>query len=233
MAQFEKFFPKLMESEGGFVNDPDDRGGATKWGVTLLEWIKNGYDKNGDGIIDEKDIMLLTQADAIRIAKPLYWDLVKGDQIISQSIAELLCDFAYNSGVVTSIKKLQLVLKVKDDGIIGSQTLTALNSGCQKDIFEALKQTRIDYVNAIVRNHPSQKKFLKGWLKRIKGFSFKAIAVILFAIFFASCRSTESLVQRDGFKPWPKNQASGYEQCTRNYIGYGTYQPPRRRGVDK
>lgn len=161
-----------MSFEGGYVNDPDDKGGATKWGVTLLEWIRNGYDKNGDGIINEKDIKLLTQNDAAGIAKPLYWDRIKGDQIISQSIAEFLCDFAYNSGVVTAIKKLQQILKVNADGIIGSRTLLSLNAGCQKKIFDDLKQSRIDYVNAIVKNNPSQRKFLKGWLSRINSFYF-------------------------------------------------------------
>lgn len=173
MAQFEQFFPMLMKFEGGYVNDPDDHGGATKWGVTLAEWIRNGYDKNGDGVINANDIKLLTQADAAKIAKPLYWDQVKGDQINSQSIAEFLCDFAYNSGTGTAIKKLQQVLGVAVDGVIGNQTLSVLNAGSQKNIFEVYKQSRIDFVNAIVKNNPSQEKFLKGWLSRINSFCFK------------------------------------------------------------
>ena len=71
MANFDLYFPTLLKHEGGYVNDPKDKGGATNLGVTLKVWIANGWDKNNDGLINYKDIQLLTPVDAKYIAKTL------------------------------------------------------------------------------------------------------------------------------------------------------------------
>lgn len=60
---------------------------------------------------------------------------------------------------------------------------------------------------------------------------FIAIILILFAL--QSCRSTEEITQRKGFRPYAKGSARGYEACTRNFVGYGTYQAPHRKNVDR
>ena len=64
MAKMQILAPWILEQEGGYVNDPDDRGGATNKGVTIATWRANGYDKNGDGRIDENDIKLISVEDA-------------------------------------------------------------------------------------------------------------------------------------------------------------------------
>lgn len=173
MAQFIPFFTKLMKFEGGWVDDPDDRGGATNLGVTLEEWIANGYDKDGDGDIDKQDLRKITLQDAANIAKPLYWDRVKGDEIQSQSVAEFIADWAYNSGVGTAVKKTQRLLGLKDDGQLGSKSLLAINSAQPQQLFNLLKASRQAFYNAIVKNDESQRKFLKGWNNRLNSFEFK------------------------------------------------------------
>lgn len=173
MANFDLYFPTLLKHEGGYVNDPKDKGGATNLGVTLKVWVANGWDKNNDGLINYKDIQLLTPADAKYIAKTLYWDKIAGDLIKSQSIAEFIFDWAYNSGPVTAAKKLQRVIGVDDDGKIGNNTLKKLNSLPAKEVFEKLKLNRAAFFHAIVKNNPSQAKFLKGWLNRNNSFIFK------------------------------------------------------------
>ena len=92
MAKLELFAPKILRFEGGYVNDPKDRGGATNMGVTLATWRQVGYDKDADGNIDCEDIKLLSKADAVKVLRLNYWNRWKGDQVTNQSIAEILVD---------------------------------------------------------------------------------------------------------------------------------------------
>lgn len=173
MAKFDVYFPTLLKWEGEvFENVEGDRGGETKMGVILSVWIAKGWDKNGDGKINVEDLKLITKEDATKIAKSLYWDKMLLDQCNNQSLAEQLCDFAYNCGVGTAIKKLQECLNVKSDGVIGPMTLKALNESDSAKIFNCVQTKRINYYNAIVANNSSQNKFLKGWLRRAKSFIF-------------------------------------------------------------
>jgi lysozyme family protein len=173
MADFLEYFPTLLKWEGGYVNDPDDAGGATKYGVTLEVWKKEGYDKNKDGVIDSNDVKMITKEEAAKIAKKGYWDILKGDEIKSQSIAEFIVDWAYNSGTKTAIKKLQQTLGLTEDGNFGPNTLRETNAADAETLFDELKARRQAFFEAIVRAKPSQKKFLKGWLIRNNSFKFK------------------------------------------------------------
>ncbi|MEI6901359.1 MAG: glycosyl hydrolase 108 family protein, partial [Bacteroidota bacterium] len=83
MAKIELFAPEILQYEGGFVNDPLDKGGATNMGVTIATWQKVGYDKDGDGDIDIDDIRLLSKEDAIIVLKLNYWNRWKADQILN------------------------------------------------------------------------------------------------------------------------------------------------------
>lgn len=161
-----------MSHEGGFVNDPYDKGGATKYGITLKTWISNGYDKNGDKKIDVNDLKLITVEDAEKIAKKLYWDVLNADLINNQSIAEFLFDWGYNSGTVTAAKKLQSILGVKEDGNIGPVTISKLNLANQKEVFNKLVNSRLLFLENIVKNDPTQAKYLKGWKNRVNSFKF-------------------------------------------------------------
>jgi lysozyme family protein len=174
MAKFSLYFPKLLLFEGGFGNDSADKGGPTKFGVILKEWISKGYDKDHDGDIDVNDLKLITVEDAAKIAKPYYWDKVKGDLIKSQSVAEFITDWAYNSGVGTATKKTQRLLGLPDDGDFGPNTLLAVNNADPKTLFDRLKASREAFYRAIVQNNPSQNKFLKGWLNRNNSFKFES-----------------------------------------------------------
>ena len=69
MADVRKLAPFILKWEGGFVNDPDDLGGATNMGVTIGTWKSCGYDKDGDGDIDVDDLHLLTLS-LIHISEP-------------------------------------------------------------------------------------------------------------------------------------------------------------------
>jgi len=171
MAKVELFVPKMLALEGGFVDDPADRGGATNMGVTLSTWKKVGYDKDGDGDIDAEDIRRLSKQDAIAVLKRGYWNRWKADQINNQSIAEILVDWVWSSGK-WGIVIPQRLLKVPEDGIVGPATLYAVNTANQRGLHAALFQARGQFILDLVRSHPEQKKFLDGWMNRLNQFRF-------------------------------------------------------------
>ena len=171
MAKVELFVPKILALEGGFVDDPADRGGATNMGVTLSTWKKVGYDKDGDGDIDSDDIRRLSKQDAVTVLKHGYWNRWKADQINNQSVAEILVDWVWNSGKWGIIIP-QRLLKVQEDGIVGPATLYAVNTANQRGLHAAIFQARGRFILELVRNHPEQKKFLDGWMNRLNQFRF-------------------------------------------------------------
>ena len=173
MADIHKLASFILAWEGGFVDDPLDRGGATNRGVTLSTWRQVGYDKTGDGIIDIDDLRLLTPEEVIyNVLKPHYWDRWQADRIQHQSLANILVDWVWASGV-HGIKIPQRILGVTVDGIVGEQTLHAVNNRPAHTLFDQIREARLQFVDQIVRNDPRQKRFLKGWKNRINALRFE------------------------------------------------------------
>lgn len=175
MAEIKKFEPFILKWEGGakYTNKKSDKGGATKYGITIATWRTVGYDKNGDGKIDEKDVKLITEDDFKKVLKRNFWDKWKADQIKNQKVAEILVDWLWNSGKWGIIKPQQL-LGVKADGIIGVKTLAAVNNyPNQRKLFESLKNARKAYIDKVIKNDPSQIVNKKGWLNRINSIVYE------------------------------------------------------------
>ena len=173
MANIDKLIPHILKWEGGakYTNDPLDRGGATKYGVTIgtLQGLK--YDTNHDGKVDVDDVKALQLEDFKKIIKRQYWDRWLADNINNQSIANLLVDWVWGSGV-NGIKIPQRILGVPADGIVGDVTINALNSANQRYIYNKVWQARKEFYEKIVKNNPSQSKWLKGWLNRLNDLKF-------------------------------------------------------------
>lgn len=171
MAKVELLLPKILEFEGGYVNDPLDKGGSTNLGITLATWRQVGYDKDGDGDIDSDDIRLLNSVDAMRVLKKNYWDRWKADLIKNQSIAEILVDWVWGSGKWGVIIP-QRILGVVADGVIGQKTIDAVNNSNQPDFHDSIRRARIKFIDDIIANNPSQKKFENGWKNRVNKYKF-------------------------------------------------------------
>ena len=173
MANVSDLAPLILKWEGGFVNDPKDRGGATNMGVTLNTWKSVGYDKNGDKKIDVKDLKLLSKEDVVKkVLKPYFWDKWRADEINNQSIANILVDWVYTSGKY-GITKVQAMLNLKPDGVVGNKTLSAINDyPNQRQLFQRIKNERLAFIDRIVKNNPSQRRFMKGWKNRVNAFKY-------------------------------------------------------------
>lgn len=170
MADISKLAPIILKWEGGFVNDPVDKGGATNMGITIATWRKVGYDKDGDDDIDVQDMKLLDKKDFERVLR-IYWDRWKADKINNQSLANILVDWVWGSGA-WGIKIPQRILNVAQDGVVGKGTLAAVNSADPQKLFNQLYAARVNFLDGIVVRNPSQKRFIKGWKNRLADFKF-------------------------------------------------------------
>ena len=170
MADVKILAPFILKWEGGFVNHPNDPGGATNKGVTIAVWKKQGYDKDGDRDIDVADLKLITVEDATKILKLNYWNRWFGDKIENQAVANTLVDWVWGSGA-WGVKIPQRLLGLKEDGVVGYITLDALNKAIKEDkigFITKLYKARYDYINSIIRSNPKLAVFKTGWLNRMK-----------------------------------------------------------------
>lgn len=167
MAKAELLKPFILRWEGGFVDDPLDRGGATNKGITIGTF-RNFYGK--DATVEQ--LKNITDEQWLHIFKSGYWDKWKADDIENQSIADIVVDWAWASGTATSIKQVQKILGVAVDGIVGNDTLTAINIAVQRSLFDKIRSRRIEFVENIVKRNPTQSRFLKGWKNRINSLTF-------------------------------------------------------------
>lgn len=184
MADIERLIPHILKWEAstsdpklsnvqlfnnararGFVNDPDDAGGATMIGVTLKTYTDYRKRKNLPKPT-VKDLKAIPYEEWKEILKSMYWDRFKADQIENQSIANLCVDWLYMSGVY-AIKNTQQCLKLVNDGIVGAKTVAALNADDPSTVFKKIWKKRRDFYYGIVANRPTQQKFLRGWLNRL------------------------------------------------------------------
>ena len=167
MAKAELLKPFILRWEGGFVDDPLDRGGATNKGITIGTF-RNFYGKEAT----VEQLKNITDEQWLHIFKCGFWDKWKADDINNQSIADIVVDWAWGSGAATSIKQVQKILGVAVDGIVGDDTLTAINIAGQRSLFVKIHNRRIEFVENIVKRDPSQARFLKGWKNRINSLTF-------------------------------------------------------------
>jgi len=165
MARSEILKPFILSWEGGFANIPGDRGGATNKGITIATY-RNVFGKEKT----VEDLKNISDEEWMHVFKSLFWNKWRADEIKSQSIANLLVDWIWNSGGY-GIKIPQRILEVKIDGVVGPETIAAINDyPDEKELFERLWHEREDFFRRIAVG--SQKKFLAGWLNRLNGIRY-------------------------------------------------------------
>lgn len=171
MANSSKLIPFILQWEGGFVNDPDDLGGATNKGITIGAFTE--YKKRkGQKAPTVGDLKNISDAEWHDVFKSLYWDRWKADEIKNQSVANILVDWVWASGS-HGIKRPQRLLGVKADGIVGKQTIAALNAMDAATLFKMIKDDRAKFIDEICKARPKNEKYRKGWMNRINAIRYE------------------------------------------------------------
>lgn len=150
---FTTAFEKLLGHEGGYSDHKDDPGGKTRYGVTEAVAREVGYRGN----MSELPLDL-----AQRIYKDRYWDAVQAEHLPAD-VRYAVFDAAVNSGVVQAAKWLQRACGVKDDGVIGPQTIRAANALHPEGLKRKMLAQRLRFM-ATLANWPA---FGRGWANRI------------------------------------------------------------------
>ena len=160
MTRFAECLPLILRYEGGYVNDPNDHGGATNYGVT-----QRVYDAWRESVGRPPQSVRSIMSDEVSaIYERDYWT-VAGCPSLPMPLDLAVFDAAVNSGPRRAVVWLQRALGVTDDGILGPRTLAAVGATDAS----ALAGRMIDARETSLRKFaaaPGQAKFLKGWLRR-------------------------------------------------------------------
>ena len=157
----------VLQFEGGFVDDPCDRGGKTNMGITQ-KFLDRYRHRAG---VKARDVAALTPKEAVKLYKA-EWDTYGFALLDNADVAILVYDFAVHSGAKLAIAAMQTILNTKGcglavDGYIGVLTNRAVNSVDSGWLKTELQRTRALHCDGIVDKDPKQKRFIKGWFNRI------------------------------------------------------------------
>ena len=153
LTKFDDIIEVVLEHEGGYVNDPDDPGGETNFGVA-----KRSH--------PDVDIANLTKDGAKEIYKEIYWDKNKVEKVPEQ-LRHIYFDMCVNQGRGRAVKIMQRTANAKGaglkvDGGMGPMTIAAMG-GVELDRVRAY---RVKYYADLVTRKPDLEKFYFGWFRR-------------------------------------------------------------------
>lgn len=173
----------IVAREGGFVNDPDDPGGATNFGVTIHTMRRLGLDLTRDGTVDVSDVRALSRDQATDIFVRHYFDRPRIAEM-PEALQPSLFDMYVNAGA-NAVKILQRMLRemgysVVVDGVIGPQSLEAARESAAPDplsLRDAYGVARRNYYFRLADKRPASRKYARtragakgGWIHRAEAF---------------------------------------------------------------
>jgi len=150
---FQQIFDRLIGHEGGYVNDLQDPGGETNWGITKRTAMANGYTGN---------MKTMTRQQAYEIYRRAFWLRYNCEQM-PDAVAYQFFDAAVNHGFGNASRMLQRAVGVLDDGIIGKYSLEAINRNPISDTLMVLNGERLNFYTRL-KNFD---RFGKGWVNRV------------------------------------------------------------------
>lgn len=188
MADFDAAYTITSAHEGGYVNDPLDRGGETYRGIARVHhpdwrgWKRIDAQRGKEGFPKSLNADRTLQTNVKSFYKQAYWDRFQGDEVADQAVANELYDTGVNMGVRRAVRFLQSSLNLLNrnqrdyedliiDGWFGGKSLETLSKLLKKDRrSDALvKMMNIQqgarYVEIMARDS-SQERFARGWIKR-------------------------------------------------------------------
>ena len=158
-ASFFKSLDMVLHHEGGFVDHPDDPGGATNKGITH----KTYADFLDRPLEDVNELKNIPEEHVQKIYKSGYWDAVRADELPA-GVDFCIFDWAVNSGPRRAAKALQKAAGATVDGAIGPMTVAAVNAADAAQIIEDVTKEREEFYRGL-RTFDT---FGKGWLRRNK-----------------------------------------------------------------
>ena len=158
MSSFDDAIDATLKHEGGFVNNPNDPGGATRYGISQRSF-------------PDEDIANLTLDRAKAIYRKNYWPAIY-DKIVHQSIATKLFDTGVNTGMTPAVKILQEALYacgdvgIIVDGKFGPRTLASVNNMEPNGLLFQMRTIQAAYYEHLMDKNPKLRVFAKGWSRR-------------------------------------------------------------------
>lgn len=190
MAKVDSIIPFIRKTEGGLSRDTYDPasknpcttpffgeyGYHTSNGWTWTKWVEsNGNDANSVTRwynLSEKTMYDATMVDWTNMFKKYFWNLILGDQINSQRIANMIADWYFNSCKYAS-KDVQVILDtlfndhLAQDGCCGPATIESINSADEPSLYQDIADKRKNFYHETVIANPSDEKYLEGWITRV------------------------------------------------------------------
>ena len=183
MEDVQQIAREIVAREGGYVDDPDDLGGATKHGVTVHTMRRLGLDLDHDGDVDRDDVRRMTRDRAAEIFLEHYYRRPSID-LLPEVLRASVFDMYVNAGA-QAVKLLQRLLRdmgwvVTVDGVLGPQTLRAAEEAAAQapdHIADAYAIARREYYLALADRRPASRKYARrrdggkgGWITRAESF---------------------------------------------------------------
>ncbi|MEM5476924.1 holin-associated N-acetylmuramidase [Pacificibacter sp. AS14] len=173
----------IIAREGGYVNDPDDLGGATNFGVTIGTLRRLGIDNDGDGRVTSADVRILTRAQASDIFVEHYFSGPRIDElppVLHASVFDMYVNAGSNAVRILQRLLVDMGQSIVVDGQIGPQTIEACviaHSLAPHHLADAFGIARRNYYYALADRRPKSRKYAKrrdggkgGWITRAEEF---------------------------------------------------------------
>lgn len=183
MQSVQQIAVDIVRREGGFVDDPNDPGGATNHGVTIQTMRRLGLDLTGDGRVDTADVRRLSEAQAVAIFVQHYFE-APGIARLPVPLQPSVFDMHVNAGS-HAFKILQRLfsamrIPVAVDGVIGPKTAAAAGhamAAAPDHLVDAYGIARRNYYYALADSRPASRRYARrkdggkgGWITRAEEF---------------------------------------------------------------